>query len=165
MYTIKDITEGKCAVINDGTFEELETVLKKAFPDAKYKLLGKMTYYRLSKTKDEWLGINHIHDFLPTQSVKDFLKPLFKAGENVWVRNHENGKWENRIYIGTFDKLYNKYVCVATGSEQNFKNILYTGIVGWKYIQKIEEEKIVELTLQEISEKLGIPVNLLRIKD
>ena len=32
-YTIKDLREGKCAVINDGTLEQLQDVLKKAFPN------------------------------------------------------------------------------------------------------------------------------------
>lgn len=37
-------------------------------------------------------------------------------------------------------------------------------MVANKKIEKVEE-KVVELTLQDISEKTGIPVHLLRIKD
>lgn len=167
MYTIKDISEGKCAVINDGTFEELESVLRKAFPDAKYKLLGKMKYYRLSKTKGEWVGIGHIQNELPTQSVKKFLQLEFERGEMVFVKNNETNVWNTRIYLSTFDEVINKYICVAVGYEENYKVGSNIDIIGWKYIKKIEkeEEKVVELTLKEVSEKIGIPVNLLRIKD
>lgn len=58
-YTIKDLSEGKCAVINDGTRKELAKVL--ANP-----CLGIWKYYWKDNCSD-------IKPNLPCQSVKDFI--------------------------------------------------------------------------------------------
>lgn len=41
------------------------------------------------------------------------------------------------------------------------------GVCGWNYAKDIEEETIVELTLQDISDGkgVGIPSHLIRIKE
>lgn len=70
-FTIEDLAQGKCAVINDGTLEELREVLKLAFPDDKAKVKGTHEYYIKHDTDIEWTGTMHTR--LPTQSVKDFL--------------------------------------------------------------------------------------------
>lgn len=44
-FTIKDLAEGKCAVKNDGTVEELNKVLKAAFPSAEETAYGKNLFY------------------------------------------------------------------------------------------------------------------------
>ena len=60
MFTIEDLKQGRCAVINDGTLEELREVLRLAFPDS-------ILDVSLDKNTN-----------LPTQSVKDFLnKEIF----------------------------------------------------------------------------------------
>jgi hypothetical protein len=71
-YTIEDLATGKCAVINDGSVEELREVLKRAFPndlspeDFRYE-----KYFRKNNTFSRWTWGNDYN--LPTQSVKDFL--------------------------------------------------------------------------------------------
>ena len=164
MYTIKDLAEGRCAVKNDGTLDELREVIRKAFPESNYQLLGQMTYYKSSKTKGEWVGINYIQDELPTQSVKKFLQLEFKRGEIVLVTDDINSNWNNRIYLTTIPELAYPYVCVEGGQEKKYKAGTCRATTSWKYIQKTEEEKV-ELTLEDISEKTGIPVHLIRIKD
>lgn len=75
VYTIKDLSEGRVAVINDGTRKELGTVLKEAFPEDKSGVNGGDKYYfRFSNKSSFWRG-NDKTD-LPTQSVKEFYKQL-----------------------------------------------------------------------------------------
>jgi hypothetical protein len=79
-YTIEDLAQGRCAVINDGSVEELREVLRRAFPDDQYGIHGRWEYYCFSP---EFSGRWACHDDvdIPTQSVKDFLvkeKELFQ---------------------------------------------------------------------------------------
>jgi hypothetical protein len=70
MYTIEDLRNGKCAVINDGTLQELQKVLKLAFPNETTAKKGNKHLY--SRFLGGWSDGNY--GGLPTQSVKDFLK-------------------------------------------------------------------------------------------
>jgi hypothetical protein len=68
LYTIEDLRNGICAVINDGTLEELNEVLKIADGNI-YKTSGLYKHYFFYKTKA--ICTNEID--LPKQSVKTFL--------------------------------------------------------------------------------------------
>ena len=75
MFTIEDLKQGRCAVINDGTLEELREVLRLAFSnsnstDGLYKF-----YYA---KYNAWNCVDSCS--LPTQSVKDFLIKDLKRG-------------------------------------------------------------------------------------
>jgi hypothetical protein len=72
-YTIEDLAQGRCAVINDGSLEELREVLSNAFDwDIKYSVGRSVTYYFKHPMYDKsWQCSNGTN--LPTQSVKDFL--------------------------------------------------------------------------------------------
>lgn len=69
-FTIEDLRNGNCSVINDGTFEELLEVLKLAFPNDKSHLNGDHSCYCTYGDKTTW---NCGNNGMPTQSVKDFL--------------------------------------------------------------------------------------------
>ena len=69
-YTIQDLADGKCCVKNDGTLEELNKVLKLAFPDD-CESSGAYDFYTRNY-KLEWKGEDYIYP-LPIQSVKVFL--------------------------------------------------------------------------------------------
>ena len=72
-YTIEDLAEGRCAVINDGTLDELREVLRRAFPKDNYETFGFFKYhYRSTFDCDQW--DSSYNTVLPTQSVKDFLE-------------------------------------------------------------------------------------------
>ena len=78
MYTIEDLRNGKCAVINNGTAEELGVVLSAAEgkPCRKtYITLNTSKYYW---TKDNYFWSNDCQNKynLPTQSVKEFIKQI-----------------------------------------------------------------------------------------
>ena len=58
-YTIKDLTEGKCAVENNGTLEQLKEVLTKAFPGdswVRMGIYGGCKYYYLSDSAGQWIS-------------------------------------------------------------------------------------------------------------
>ena len=71
-YTIEDLAQGRCAVIHDGSVEELREVLKRAFPDDCDIPTGSSQFYRRSWADPRDWGVGDIRN-LPTQSVKDFL--------------------------------------------------------------------------------------------
>jgi len=72
-YTIKDLAEGRCAVIKDGTLDELRKVINLAFPtDVDAIPAGNSrVYFRSLKNTLHWDSSNVTE--LPVQSVKDFL--------------------------------------------------------------------------------------------
>lgn len=74
-YTIRDLMEGKCAVINDGTIDELKTVLKMAFPNDNANILGLCEFYRKNKIDgSKWTCVDTPGELMiPHQSAKDFL--------------------------------------------------------------------------------------------
>ena len=72
-YTIEDLSNGICAVINDGTLDELKGVLTLAFPQSKQVLGGTFLFYFKSiHYSFEWSCENYTD--LPKQGVKCFLE-------------------------------------------------------------------------------------------
>ena len=72
-YTIEDLAQGRCAVINDGSVEELREVLRRAFPDDHSLIRGVNRYYfKHCHQAGKWY-VDEFKVNLPTQSVKDFL--------------------------------------------------------------------------------------------
>lgn len=90
MYTIEDLREGKVAVVNDGTPEELNEIL-----NWENKVVGVCKYY----WNNNGMGVSSDSEPdipIPTQSVKDFLNQeeefRCKAEQLVitgWVDNDE----------------------------------------------------------------------------
>jgi hypothetical protein len=68
---IKQLQEGKIAVHNDGTLEELREVLKYAFPKDGWYVHGATKYY-ISSGGTQWIATDEAN--LPLCSVKEFLK-------------------------------------------------------------------------------------------
>lgn len=105
MFTIEDLRNGKCAVKNDGTLEELEQVLKLAFPKDIACIAGAYNLYIMHhNNKKFWFGVDQTD--LPTQSVKEFLKPkqMTEARIITWQQGQEiisaacNG-WKTRLAV------------------------------------------------------------------
>ena len=75
LFTIKDLAEGKCALVNDGFPEELRKVLNIAVIGSANHYRGTSKYY-WSPGDYHWNN-GHTNTLnLPTQSVKDFLKQI-----------------------------------------------------------------------------------------
>lgn len=114
-YTIQDLAEGRCAVVNDGTAEELNEVLMAAFPKFK-KATGDCSWYR-SYGIYKWMGYYIPPPTIPTQSVKDFVKQLDKDEHQQWQpQPGEMVEWTNVVdnddyfdrgkFIGVDDNVY-----------------------------------------------------------
>ena len=165
-YTIEDLANGKCAVKNDGTLEQLREVLGKAFPkdDADVKDYNeKYEYYYLDING---LWSHDVSTHLPTQSVADFLEPQFKRGDRVLVSNDGNA-WEERIYLYTIDNSKTPYIVVHHWDNKNYKEGDKFHLSSYSYIKALPEPKEVHLTLKDISEGKGVGVDpkLIRIKE
>lgn len=75
-YTIQDLRDGKCAVINDGSLDELQLVVRHAFPRDEMIVSGmSMYYYRDNKNPHLWVSNNVTG--LVSQSVKLFIPKTF----------------------------------------------------------------------------------------
>lgn len=86
-YTIQDITNGNCVVINDSTVGELKLVMRLALPNDSLrsdKLYGSDRFYWIDDKSRYWVCGNN--KFLPTQSVKDFLKAPIKITDVKQLR-------------------------------------------------------------------------------
>ena len=152
MFTIEDLKQGKCAVINDGTLEELREVLKLAFPNSSSTDgLYKFYYARYNA----WNCVDSCS--LPTQSVKDFLIKELKRGDLVWVSDNDpNERGDQRISLAKIEGSTYPFVCVSSGEENSFKRGLSFSTVNFKYATKVEEPKEVCMTVEEIEKALNI---------
>jgi len=102
---IKDLREGRCAVKNDGTYEQLEQILSHAFPKDPdhYVFSGVVTYYFASgyDNNKRWASSNETPS-IKCYSVKDFFTTTKYTIEEI------NGSNNILIIIKSikeFDKL------------------------------------------------------------
>lgn len=151
------MAEGKCAVRNDGTVEELIKVLKAAFPFAERTVHGngRLYYKHGSKSWNSTFGTK-----LPAQSVKDFLEELEKSefpkkGDRILVSN--NGiTWNESIFLTYAKAPYIPVICVAEGDEDDFESGCGVNTTKWTYWKPLPEKKVIKVTMQEIAEKYGV---------
>ena len=157
---IKQLREGTIALKNDGTLEELNKVLRYAFPNDVPSSKGYCKYYFVSEDKNYW-SFNDTTDLL-SHSVKEFLKPeneypkvmkvsmfpiktkeQFENARTRVVFMEKCGKliaWE---YSETFEEAENKV-------KTCFWN--YAVDLDW---QPEEETKPLKLTMEQIAEKFN----------
>lgn len=77
----------------------------------------------------------------------------------VWDGDGENPKNKKRIVI-----FINEFMCVAVsdGYERAFKNKKQASVCNWKHCAEIEEPEPVELTMEEVCQKLGMNVKIVK---
>lgn len=153
MFTIEDLSLGKCAVINDGTLEELRKVLGLAFPNDKTRVHGEYKFYSIdTSNSNEWHPSESTS--LPTQSVKDFLNTELKRGDLVWVSDKDPDERDLQLILLTkVDGAKHSFICVEQGDESLFHDGLTFETTKYKYATKVEE---VCMTVEEIEKALGI---------
>lgn len=169
MYTIEDLRNGKCAVENDGTLEELKKVLKEAFPADECSPSGDSQFYYGKHNRVTWYSALYtsLPTSLPTQSVKDFISQLEfnpKRGDWVEVRDQDTEKWVKRIFLAKIEGAENPFIAVNANYEDNFLVGRKFSLVPWKQMRPIQREPKREYTMKEIADRMGISVEELRIK-
>lgn len=134
---IERLRKGEIAVKNDGTLEELNKVLKEAFPEDKSTLYGNGNYYLNIFNSDTWASVQGT--ILHSYSVKDFLTPEFEWGEEIEVSD-DGDKWYEMKFVGLnpLTDLKYKYIVI---------NQYCDNISSWKFARKIQEEKEMNIRL------------------
>ena len=139
-YNIEDITNGNCAVINDGTLEELRLVIKLANPSDGLPPGGTNLYYWLEDNTKLWRADNHTS--FPAQSVKDFLNEPIKITDVKQLRVGDKIKiltepmtWSDRLNKNHFFDLKFPYeLTIKEIKDISTKNIgNYTAMTCGKY--------------------------------
>lgn len=152
MFTIEDLKQGKCAVINDGTLKELREVLRLAFSgtsdtDGLYKF-----YYAFG---NDWDCNDKTN--LPTQSVKDFLIKDLKRGDLVWVSdNNPDERDLQLIFLTKVVGAKYPFICVEECDEDCFNGGEVFDTIHYRYATKVEKPKEVCMTVEEIEKALNI---------
>lgn len=115
MFTIKDLSEGRCAVVNDSSIANLHAVLTTAFPFYDWCIGGDgLFYYAYDKDKTQWIASNNKPN-IPIQSVNDFMEEITKQnefipkfGDKVLV-SQNNEHWFVRKFIANTNNEEYKY--------------------------------------------------------
>ena len=115
-FTIKDLAQGRCAVINDGSVEELKEVLSRAFPDDcnfedyVFEWDSSKYYCRSVNNKDKWARASFTD--LPAQSILDFLVDNNQAFEYEY-------KWYDVREVLPDERFDGKMVAVKLKDPQS----------------------------------------------
>ena len=156
MFTIEDLKQGRCAVINDSTLEELREVLRSAFPNDKCVVENSIGYkYFSAKDENYWDCWNQIT--LPKQSVKDFLYKDLKRGDLIWVSDNDPDERDLQlIFLTKVDGAKYPFICVEEGDEICFNDGEVFDAIHYRYATKVEEPKEICMTVAEIERALNI---------
>ena len=157
---IKQLREGTIALKNDGTLDELNKVLKYAFPNDVSVSKGFTKYYFVSEDKN-YLSLYETTN-LPSHSVKEFLKQENEYPKVMRVSNTPIKTKEDLHYTITrvvFMEKCGKFI--AWNKAKTIKESeLQTGCATWDYAvdldwQPEEETKPLKLTMEQIAEKFN----------
>ena len=157
---LKQLREGNIALKNDGTLDELNKVLRYAFPCERSRSTGIAKYYFAGLNKDYWT-LEDTTD-LPTHSVKEFLKPESEYPKVMRMSCNPIKTKEDLYYTinrVVFMEKNNKFI--AWGKATTLEEAEYeTEVFTWNYAvdldwQPEEETKPLKLTMEQIAEKFN----------
>jgi hypothetical protein len=137
---------GECVVasISDDKNYPIIVTSKKGRCDC-YSVTGK------SNLSDEYESLFH-------PESNPFKKPDF---EPRWMMVSSDGeRWNKRFVFMVKNSNFYAWIDAETDEQVLIK----TSIHIWNYAKEIEEPKSTEFTMQEIADKLGVPVKQLKIK-
>ena len=165
IYKIKDVTEGICAIEDDGTLEDLNRVLKAAFPEDENFASMLNEYYLRSRSGWKWTSYNNTE--LPKQSVKLFIKELEEMKEDVeWIPEvgemvevwDGDEKAEVRPYLSTTPRSKFPIETVAGDYMKIFRETTEAvGTIRWENMRQIKPIKEVE---KEEKVTNGLKINI-----
>ena len=157
---IKQLREGTIAIGNYSTLEEIRKVLRYAFPLDNRITNGLNLKYIASNDKDFWVGVDTV--YLPTHSVKEFLKPESEYPKVMKVSNNPIETLEDFKYANTrvvFMEKCGKFITwLDADTIEKSENITVASY--WNYAvdldwQPEEETKPLKLTMEQIAEKFN----------
>ena len=157
---IKQLREGTIAIGNYSTLEEIRKVLRYAFPLDNRITNGLNLKYIASNDKDFWVGVDTV--YLPTHSVKEFLKPESEYPKVMKVSNNPIETLEDFKYANTrvvFMEKCGKFITwLDADTIEKSENITVASY--WNYAvdldwQPEEETKPLKLTMKQIAEKFN----------
>ena len=157
---IKQLREGTIAIKNDGTIDELNKVLKYAFPNDYTKSNGNRKYYFKHDDENIWMWGEKTD--LPTHSVKEFLKPESEYPKVMKVSMFPIKTKEQFENAGTrvvFMKKNDRFIA-WTNAKTIEKSEYEVATYPWSYAvdlnwQPEEETKPLKLTMEQIAEKFN----------
>ena len=157
---IKQLREGTIALKNDGTLDELNKVLRYAFPNDVSVSKGFTKYYFVSQDKNYWSLFDTTD--LPSHSVKEFLKPeseypkLMKVSDKPikTLEDFENAR-TRVVFMKKNDRFIAWYDSITLEEAEN-----ETETFTWNYAVDLdwkpeEETKPLKLTMKQIAEKFN----------
>ena len=157
---IKQLREGTIALKNDGTLEELNKVLRYAFPNEPSESKGIRKYYFATSNKYYWT-LNDTTN-LPSHSVKEFLKPENEYPKVMKVSNKPIETLEDFKNANTrvvFMEKCGKFIAwLDADTIEKSENITVASY--WNYAvdldwQPKEESKPLKLTMEQIAQKFN----------
>ena len=157
---IKQLREGTIALKNDGTLEELREVLKCAFPNDSTKSYGNRKYYFKHYDKNMWMFGEKT--YLPSHSVKEFLKPENEYPKVMKVSRfpiNTKEDFKNASTRVVFMEKRNRFLAWHNSRTlEQSKN--ETKVFTWNYAvdldwQPEEETKPLKLTMEQIAQKFN----------
>ena len=167
-FSIKDLAEGRCAVINDSSIANLYAVLTTAFPFCEYPVDGNALFYYMSdKNKNHW-GASNNKPNIPVQSIKDFIVEIIKQDEFIpkfgdKVLASDNGRnWTVAKFITHTDDKEYKYAVIDWCEECKNNNIIYSNTYTLAFFKYIKPFKI-QISMNEIAEWKQCDINDIEI--
>ena len=157
---IKQLREGTIALKNDGTLDELNKVLRYAFPNEPSESKGIAKYYFAGLNKYYWT-LEDTTD-LPSYSVKEFLKPESEYPKVMKVSMFPiktKEQFENARTRVVFMKKNDRFIA-WTDAKTIEKSEYEVATYPWSYAvdlnwQPEEETKPLKLTMEQIAEKFN----------
>ena len=157
---IKQLREGTIALKNDGTLDELNKVLKYAFPNEPSESKGTFKYYYKRPYFNEWVCSDKID--VPTHSVKEFLKPESEYPKvmrvsDIPIKTKEDLDYtRNRVVFMEKNNKFIAWNAATTLEEAEYETYVFT----WNYAVDLnwkpeEETKPLKLTMEQIAEKFN----------
>lgn len=134
---IKELQEGKCAIINNGTLEQLKEVLKEAFPEHSSSIdafIGSSTFYF---ERHAHIESDTKQPDMPAYNIEDFFKEEEKPFPRVMLVSNINDIKESfpRVVIAYKRNNYIAWVNAETleEAEKTF------GTTVWSYAWEVDE--------------------------
>lgn len=121
----------------------------------KYKHALALQWNGLLKCTTDWdYMTGFIYEDLEEKWYTELKQEEFTRGERVLVRDYDNEKWIEKIYLTTIEWANYPFITVVWIYEKNFEDWKTFPIGSTKQIKKLPKKETPEYTMKELQEKL-----------